>query len=531
MVVVLGVGLLVGAQAQQVVTSRLQRAVLFKQGYGLLVREVTLPAGVADVTIADMPAPVHGTFWVLGAPRQLAALTVTAAMGERQKTVPAVTLPELLRANIGEQIEVKAYEGWISGTLLSVAVDRRARPARNPEDPYQREASEQARTADLLVLRTAEGTVALPVSHVAQVRKAQGAGELKMTFTHQEPGAVLRLRTDGQGGTLQIAYLTYGLTWAPSYRLELGSGTAHLLGKSVILNEAEDIETPELACVAGFPNMKFAQVIDPLNPQVSLAQFFASLRQPGEDARPGVTSQIAVTFNTAPPATRVTLPGLALSPGDTADLHLYRFRNVTVAEGERVYLPLLDQQVTYKEVYRWNPRGALDTAERDADAVENQDTSRDVWHLVRLHNTGAIPWTTAPVMITQGDALLGQDILNYTPGGSTGEIRITKAINVKTHLQEETEGGAETTVINKITYRKFTMTGTLHVSNGTGKAIYLEINLPVTGDLISTSLKPTSTIELPRTDIANAHRAVTWETTIPAGGSLEIVYTSKVFLR
>lgn len=70
-----------------------------------------------------MPVPVHGTFWLL-TPASITLQSVIAAEGELTHTVAAVTLPELLRANIGEMVEVKTADGWLKGKLVSVAEDR-----------------------------------------------------------------------------------------------------------------------------------------------------------------------------------------------------------------------------------------------------------------------------------------------------------------------------------------------------------------------------------------------------------------------
>jgi len=502
-----------GAWAQQAVESRLVRVVLFKQGYGLMVREVTLPAGAREVTIADVPAPVHGTFWVTGSPKQLEKLTVTATTGDREATVPAVTLVELLRANIGEQVEVKTKEGWIAGSLRAMPDARReaARPPARPEERYRQSFTAPTAEANLLVMQTAQGMTALPVSSIEQVRKAAGAGELKMSFTRSTPGAVLRLHSDDQGGSLQIGYLTYGVTWAPSYRLDLE--TSRLLGKAVLINEAEDLDTPELSCVAGFPNLKFTNVDDPLNLQVSMAQFFAALQNPDHRSEAAVMTQV-VTMNAMMPSTRM-IGGQRGLPSDTpADMYLYRFNDVQVGLGDRIYLPLLDQQIACKDVYTWSPLGGS-----------------DVWHVVRLINYGKIPWTTGPLLINEGESLLGQDILNYTPPGASTEVRITKAINVYTTYQPETKGGGETVVINKVKYKKFETVGKLHVVNGTGRQIHLEISMLVTGDMVSTSVKPTSVVELPRTSVIHARQQLTWEVDIAAGKAQDISFTYKHYLR
>src|SRR5207244_2793900 len=64
------------------------------------------------------------------------------------------------------------------------------------------------------------------------------------------------------------------------------------------------------------------------------------------------------------------------------------------------------------------------------------EKAEEVWHSVRLQNTGKVPWTTAPALTMQGGQVLGQDLIRYTsPGGKT-TVKITQAVDIKAERAE-----------------------------------------------------------------------------------------------
>jgi len=529
---------------QQVVTSQVARIAVFKQGYGVVVREVTLPAGTVDAMITDVPVPVHGTFWVI-TPPEITLKTVTATQGEHPVQLPAISLPELLQANIGEQVELKTPDGWINGKLLAVAgariKDEHLPPIIPRDYRFDRYASNWAyrptpevsggtEVANLLLMETAEGQTAFPLSNVMQMRKKPGNGALKTTFTRPETGAELHIHTAGPGGKVQVVYLTRGITWAPSYRLELGKVTAHLIGKAVIVNDAEDFTDSELTCMAGFPNMKFAAVVDPLGLKGSVADFLAALQSPtGAADRPSVMTQ-AVMYNSAPPPDALAQPAPDM-PAEPGDLHHYLFPAITLGFGARAYLPLFDIETPYTEIYRW------DVADRFQDYNRNNyntevpvSRGEDVWHAVRLKHTGKLPWTTAPVMVVNDGNFLGQDTLYYTPIGGSTLINITKAVDVAATMKETTVAKGEVERIGGNPYRLLTMQGELAITNFKTVPVHLLVTKQMTGDLQDSAPKVATNEESARVNAVNARRTLTWEITIPAQQHAIITYKYSMYL-
>jgi hypothetical protein len=77
---------------------------LFKNGLGYVAREAVLPKGDAGAIIEGLPAAVHGTLWVSARGEGAMVTDLVAFERDSIRPVPAVTLAELLEANIGETI-------------------------------------------------------------------------------------------------------------------------------------------------------------------------------------------------------------------------------------------------------------------------------------------------------------------------------------------------------------------------------------------------------------------------------------------
>lgn len=97
---------------------------------------------------------------------------------------------------------------------------------------------------------------------------------------------------------------------------------------------------------------------------------------------------------------------------DGDDLHFYRFKNVSLPQKERIYLPMFDATLPYKDIYHCN----VDTNHYTGrwHSSNPKQGNQDVWHAIEFANNTKNVWTTAPVMLTKGDAFIGQDLLTYT---------------------------------------------------------------------------------------------------------------------
>ena len=262
------------------VKSKIVAVDLFKNGLAIVKREATL-GKAGTYSIDDVPTPVHGTFYIDSTG------TVDAAVKMRDVEVPASEVPpgSLQDDLAGKKVTVH-FKGDkrapLSGTMLKI------KPAKG----------EQV-AGHFLVLQTAKGRAYVEPSEVAAV-ESEDAGT---TVTRRRPQLVLALAaTDKAETKVTIRYITNGMSWAPSYRIDITDPkTLTLEQHAVIRNELADLDGAEVRLISGYPSVEYAHVRSPLAPRTSLAAFFselASYRGREMDALGNsIVSQQAITFN------------------------------------------------------------------------------------------------------------------------------------------------------------------------------------------------------------------------------------------
>jgi len=242
------------ARAQQDIDARISEASVFKNGLAFVVRLAGVP-GPGEYVLRNLPVPVHGSFWVLPEAPATTIAEAVAFSSPSGETDAAITLVDLLRANVGKKVEVRTEaDGWVAGTVLQV-------PEREPRLPIARSGSSDyggywspphayrppdpgagaaPESAGFVLLKTATGTLALPPGQVKGVRSSD---DLSQRVLRSRPGAALRIKVAGGGGRLRIAYLTWGLTWAPSYQVDISDAKeASLRCKAVLINDVDPLD-------------------------------------------------------------------------------------------------------------------------------------------------------------------------------------------------------------------------------------------------------------------------------------------------
>ncbi len=99
---------------------------LFKNGLGFFIREGEVRPKDGWAVIDDVPVPALGTLWI-GSPDE--KVRVTEAIGikeEIEERVEAISIPELLRANLGKKVKLQVGGDLIEGKIISVPEDRKA---------------------------------------------------------------------------------------------------------------------------------------------------------------------------------------------------------------------------------------------------------------------------------------------------------------------------------------------------------------------------------------------------------------------
>ena len=77
--------------------------------------------------------------------------------------------------------------------------------------------------------------------------------------------------TDKAESKVFVHYLTRGLSWAPSYRVDITDPkTLSVELYAVVKNELADLDGTEVMLISGFPSVQFAHVTSPLAAGTSL---------------------------------------------------------------------------------------------------------------------------------------------------------------------------------------------------------------------------------------------------------------------
>lgn len=523
-----------GVAAASTAESRVVRAALFKSGLAFVRREAALPAGASELRLVDLPPPVHGTFWVVGDPARVEVGSAVARAGERRVRVEARILPDLLRANVGRVVTLHLTDGaTLAGRIAHVdEPDLAALPPFEVQAPYSWMPPPMP-SVPMLHLDDGITTTVLPATEVRRLSAASGA--LERHFESRSPAASLTIRAaarDGAAAELGLQYLVRGLTWAPSYAIDIGTPErARLTAKAVVINESEDLAGATLEFVTGYPNLQFQGVVDPLALRGDLAAFLAALQAEPESGA-AVMAQSVMSNVAMRGADESSFPVYGAPEGGAAveDLFFYEQRDVTLGRGERGLYPLFTLEVPYSHVFEWSIPDTIEPQLMHYGQPEQVD-EEEIWHSLRLENTSKLPWTTAPAMTQSGARLLGQDTLRYTAAGASTTLRITRAIDVaaeRAELETTRERGLRPP--GGGTYDLVSVEGTLRVTNHRADPITLEVEKLLRGELTANPDEARVETLVEGLRRVNPSLRLEWSVPVAAGATVELRYAYRVYV-
>jgi hypothetical protein len=476
---------------------------VFKDGHAFVSHEGELPVDEAgDVHLDHLPRPVLGTFWPYVPEGQTATLEAVVA-GQRRVSVErtALWLQALIEANVGKSVvitEVGAQH--VPGpTYAATIVGIPARSAKELAAAAPPNAPEALPLkGDVVLLRTSEGTKAVPLARIQDVTFDEPP---TLAVREEEFRNLLSLKLRWAEGKTKprarvgLAYLERGIRWIPSYRINIdGKGNAELELRATLVNELLDLENVTANLVIGAPSFMFADTVDPIALQaavVQLAQHAGPASQFGNFSNAIMTQQA----HAAPQYQRPEGSALDLGPevadsGKNEDLYMFTVRNLSLKRGERMVLPVTRMKLSYRDVY------TLDipfTASPELMQRMNSDQQREmakllarpkVEHKIRLTNTGTCPLTTAPALILRDGRLLGQGMMTYASVGSTSDVKITTAIDVKADRRDvETKRTPDALRVNGSNYGRVDLSGTVHLKNMRSTVVDVEVSRYLLGHI------------------------------------------------
>ncbi len=523
-------------------TLEIRQLSLFKNGLGFFVGQVTCPETETSLQIALPVAPSHGTLWI-SYPSDLPLAGIVAGQVDSVESVEAITIEEMLRANVGRKVRLMVQDKEITGRITHIARDR-GPLAPNPygpgRDPAEYAHGRPWQLPGLITLETDAGELSLNPATVTQMTVLDGPANRRLAGQGKSAILRVRLKSPASGQKLTVSYLAKGVTWAPSYMVDISDEQNVLLSaKALIVNDACEIRNVDAHLVTGFPHLQFADVVSPIALKQNLAQFLQALsRGASERGRADVLSNV-MTQRVAYPgmADQAAMPAYgAAEAGIVAeDLFLYPAGRLDLDRNEVAYVPLFTETVPCKHIYQWD---IPDTAGKEGDYPPLSRPGgpvggeEEVWHSLRLTNTTRVPWTTAPGETVKDGAILGQDTLPFTPGGSAATLRITRAVGVRAEQRElEIDRKREAVQMYGYRYELITVRGELSISNSQSKRIDMEITKTLSGEVKSSD--PQARIDKLAAGLQRMNGLVklTWNLQLNPKEKKDLSYTYDVYVR
>jgi hypothetical protein len=495
---------------------------VFKDGHAFVLHSGRMPVDASGRVLMDyLPTPVIGTFWPYSAQRGVRLSAVTASPRRVVVERTALSVRELLEGNSGAEVTITTTDNQkFEATIIGVPqrsgeeLERTSPPNTGPRLPEK---------GNIILLRTATGTLAMPID---QVKNVTFRGEPKPALGTEEFRNLLALKLEWPGGRpapsadVGMMYLQKGLRWIPAYRVSLdGKGNAAVKLQATLLNELTDLSDVSANLVIGVPRFFFQDTPDPISLQQAFAQlspYFQAGSPTGQAFSNALMTQTARMGDRAGgfgggglggggfpggPAAPAA-PGPEVGGAERAeDLFLFNVKNVTLAKGERMVLPVADYELKYRDVYTLDlpfapppeVRGNISN-EQQAELARLLAAPR-VMHKVRIANRGPHPFTTAPALLLSGEQVLAQGMTTYTAVGAEMDLAITTAGDIRVKKAEKESGRTPNAVqLQGNTYARVDMTGTITLTNHLKEAVEVEVTRYVLGNTNSAGQGGTATM-------------------------------------
>ncbi len=486
---------------------------VFKNGLGFFIREGATDLKNGWAVTEEVPAAALGTLWVTSLEAGSPVEETVSLLAEVEKSTPAASLEALLGANVGKKVVVMANNQTFEGVI-------------------------KAAPGNIFILTTRDGGET--VLNKGAVIRIEFPGDHAVNVTSKAPAKRMKFKLAGRAskGRLMLSYLQKGVTWQPSYLVNIEDPKkARLTMKATLVNDVEDLEGVDAYFVVGYPNFRFADVLSPMALDQAMGQFLAELdRAEKRDESLGRAAGV-MAQRMAPPMEAESLDfGLAGLPGVVGapeeDLFLYAKKGLVLKKGERAEYPIFSHEVDYKHVYEWKIPDTLnvDYAGYQQSGRRQTEIAEQVWHAVKLTNATEFPWTTAPALAVSGWKPLAQEILDYTPRGTSTNLKLTVATDIKVSKREEETGRQRDVRIRNSSYDLVTVRGELDIRNAKTKDVTVEVKKRLTGEVIETSHGGQVTKVAEGLRGVNSNALISWEIPVKANEDVKVTYSYKVYI-
>lgn len=520
------------------VSSPIESIALFKNGLAAVRRSAEID-GPGVYRIDDVPAPVHGTFWIEG------DVPVDAQVTMREVDAPEHRAIDFQQELVGRGVTIHFKQGNMpvaSGKVLSLGKPTgESAWSRTYERPayryyYGAEQAAAGASSGFLVLDTGHGRAFVDPSEIAFLE----CDDASATTRQRVPVLLITPHGDKKG-TIHISYLTKGIAWAPSYRVNLVDDKSLTVEQqAVVKNELADLKDAEITLISGFPSVQFSHVVSPLALSQNWTEFFSQInRDPGDVASAMGNVGNIMAQNAAPPsgAGEGGVDLAAPPSGEGVDLHYQSIGKRTMDEGDALMVSVGIAPAAYERIVEWIVPDTRDEEGRFRNREEygrrGMPNEQDQpWDAVKFKNPLAFPMTTGPAMIEDQGHFAGQRLSYWVNSGEETTLHITKALSIRTRAVEQEKQNTERHLenIGGREYRKVSVTGDLTISNHRNQIVNLVIRRQFSGDLTKSDGNPQLTLREEGVYSVNRRNELTWTLPLKPGEEKTLNYEYTVLV-
>lgn len=503
---------------------------LFKNGSAFFLKDGVIQTENGLYRMSkNIPSALFGTFWIQSPDNTLNFVSSFNDQVAETTSSRATTFANMLSANLGKKVRLHIGKDEVVEGVVEVVEPMK----KKKEGPFL---PAQFIVNNMLTFKTDSLWLSINVTEIRRIEFLEKPNQILETKTLQnKPVLQFDFSNKKKQQTVEMMYLQNGLSWTPSYLIELiDDKKAQLSLRAEVINNAEDIRQTDINFVVGVPNFRFANrlssLVDFYNNYVPAvnAGFSNALRA----QTPGITYEIeeVALSNVGMIANQVT--GSA-----EEDLFFYNLKNFSLKKGGRGHYPIFSKKIDIAHIYECNL--AMNNANQryyQESFLFSPANANKVFHSVKVTNETAFPWTTGAAMVVKGldqPKPISQDQLNYTPIKGHSFVKLTEAPNVKVKHAEREISRIDRKMPDPQRKGYFldevTVEGQLKVKNYKEKGIDLNIRRPIIGELEESSVKWLKAKRVNRSG-QNQITDVCWETSLEAGVELVITYQYKIYV-
>lgn len=401
--------------AAESVQMQAEHVALFKDGYSQVSLTGELPND-KELELRGIPVPVEGSLW-WQLPQGVRVVQVEGSIREREVPAEHYSTAELLAANVGKQVRLALKDGVVyEGELTRQPLPKPAALTypNHSGSVQQQQLSQQAP----VFLKNAKGELLeITLDNVLSVAFAESPAV--PMGKEMQPLLTMLLREPAVGGKLRVECLAGGLSWKPTYHLDLSDeAKPELSCMAIIANDMVDLNQVRLELVTGNPELGSDGM-----PISSLTRLNHMARKTTDSAAtPCAPAWMAESDDYEEDDESAESRG---SVARTQELYHYAIPDFSARKNSTVAREIFVQAPGCSHLYTCEigPR-------------HGSDDEIDVWHCVCLTNKATWPWSSGTLVCYSGGKLLARTELKDTAPGQETRLRLATTQEVKATVNE-----------------------------------------------------------------------------------------------